>query len=96
MIKWRSQFDKEQYDRILAPMIKDNSYPTTVFVGAGLSYHSGYRLLGTLCRKLKCKAQHHTGQVMSFQGDWKKEAQTCKEALGEANYQQVIIDHFLF
>ena len=92
MIKWRSQFDQDIYNNLLIPVVKGR--PTTVFVGAGLSKHAGYPLADDLINLLQKHAQQHTGQELALVGDWKNKAQTCKKILGEANFNQILIDIF--
>jgi hypothetical protein len=92
MIKWRSQFDQDIYNNLLIPVVKER--PTTVFVGAGLSKYAGYPLVDDLINLLQMHAQQHTGQEIALVGDWKSKAQTCKNALGDANFNQILIDIF--
>ena len=92
MINWRSQIDEDFYKKILIPVL--NKEPTTVFIGAGLSKHAGYPLLDELIKLLHIRAQEHTGREIKLDGDWKEKAQRCKDALGDANFNQILIDRF--
>jgi len=92
MIKWRSQFDQDIFNNLLIPIVKERS--TTVFVGAGLSFHAGYPLVDELIDLLHRHAQRHTGKKINLNGDWKNKAQICKNELGDANFNQILIDVF--
>ncbi len=92
MINWRSQIDRDIYDRILIPVLKEQ--PTTVFVGAGLSKHAGYPLLSELINSLHTHAQKHIGKELILDGDWKQKAERCKSELGNDNFNQILIDIF--
>ncbi len=90
MINWRSQSDKDKYDNLLIPVIKER--PTTLFVGAGLSVHAGYPLLKELIQLLHTKSIERNINL-ELSGDWKNNAQICKNELGE-EYYQILIDRF--
>ena len=92
MIKWRSQFDQDTFNNLLVPIVKER--PTTLFVGARLSFHAGYPLVDDLIKLLHKHAQQHTGREIVLDGDWKNQAQTCKVVLGDANFNQILIDIF--
>jgi hypothetical protein len=65
-----------------------------VFVGAGLSFHVGYPLVDELINSLHKHAQKHTGKNITLDGDWKNRAQICKKELGDANFNEILIDIF--
>jgi hypothetical protein len=92
MISWRSQIDKDVYEKILVPVLREQ--PTTVFIGAGLSKHAGYPLLNELINLLHLHAQQHARREIELVGDWKEKAQKCKNELGDANFNQILIDIF--
>jgi hypothetical protein len=92
MINWRSQIDRDIYDRILIPVLREE--PTTVFVGAGLSKHAGYPLVDELINSLHIRAQEHIGRELILAGDWKQKAERCKSELGKDNFNQILIDIF--
>ena len=76
----------------MIPVLRDR--PTTVFVGAGLSFHAGCPLLDELIETLHTAAINHTGKELILNGDWKEKAQICKRELGVANFNQILIDKF--
>lgn len=96
MIEWRSQIDKDIYNNILIPVINDR--PTSVFIGAGLSVHAGYPLMegkDNLIDYLHEVAQEHTQDEIKLNGNWKQNAQICRDNLGDRNYHQALINRFL-
>jgi hypothetical protein len=92
MINWRNQIDRDVYERILIPVLREE--PTTVFIGAGLSKHAGYPLVDELINSLHIHAQEHVGSELILDGDWKQKAERCKSELGNDNFNQILIDIF--
>ena len=90
MINWRSEFDRELYEKYLVPIIKEQ--PTALFIGAGLSISAGYPLLKDLIKLLHERALEQNNNI-ALNGDWKNQAQICKDELGD-DYYNILIDRF--
>ena len=95
MINWRSDYDREIYEKILVPGILER--PTSVFVGSGLSVHAGYPLLegnGGLIPFLHERAEEYIGDKIPLDGDWKQKAQICRNRIGIEKFNEFLIERF--